>query len=125
MDRSMTFDFDIPPEPGRVKSSADYRSGHLSGSKGATFEPEQLRNNWFTVNFISDFTAISLEKVKPMATPNDKVLTRAKDSVVKEKTRMRSNANQADKAQMCIGKQIEAQLSRKRKRQTNVVRTRI
>ena len=59
VDRLLPLNFEVTHAPGRVLGFADYLSRHASELKGATIQIEKLWNDWFTVNTISKFTAIS------------------------------------------------------------------
>ena len=83
VDRLLPFDFEVTHAPGRVLGFADYLSRHPSNLEGSTIQAEQLWNEWFTVNVISQFDAISVDEAKPMVDPKGKVLTRTRESVLK------------------------------------------
>ena len=66
VDRLLPIDFEITHVPERVLSFADYLSRHPSELEGTTIQAEKLWNEWFTVNIISSFNAISVDEAKPM-----------------------------------------------------------
>ena len=94
VDRLLPFDFEVTHAPGRVLGFADYLSRHPSNLEGSTIQAEQLWNEWFTVNVISQFDAISVDEAKPMVDPKGKVLTRTRESVLKVESERRENAKQ-------------------------------
>ena len=83
VDRLLPFNFEVTHAPGSVLGFADYLSRHPSELKGATIQAEKLWNDWFTVNTVSKFTPISGDTAKATETPREKILTRAKVSVLK------------------------------------------
>ena len=95
-DRSLLFEFEVTHPPGHVLGFADYLSRHASEIKGAIILAEELWNDWFTVNVISNFNAISGDKAKPSVTQNENILTRSKDSVLKVETEKGSKEPSGD-----------------------------
>ena len=99
VDRLLPFNFEITHAPGKVLGFADYLSRHPSELKGATIQAEKLWNDWFTVNTISKFTAISGDTAKATETPREKILTRAKDSVLKVESVKERKVQSSDEKQ--------------------------
>ena len=62
---------------------AEYLSRHPSDLEGSTIQAEQLWNEWFIVNVISQFDAISVDEAKPMVEQKGKVLMRTRESMSK------------------------------------------
>ena len=71
VDRLLPFNFEVIHAPGRVLGFADYLSRHPSELKVATIQAEKLWNDWFTVNTVSKYTAISGDTAKATETPRE------------------------------------------------------
>ena len=99
VDRLLPFNFEVTHAPGRVLGFADYLSRHPSELQGATIQAEKLWNDWFTVNTVSKFTAISGDTAKATETPREKILTRAKDSVLKVENEKERKVQASDEKQ--------------------------
>ena len=99
VDRLLPFNFEVTHAPGRVLGFADYLSRHPSELKGATIQAEKLWNDWFTVNTVSKFNAISGDTAKATKTPKEKILTRAKDSVLKVENEKERKVQASDEKQ--------------------------